>query len=360
MLDCELPSFGRRNFPTTTEMFIVRGECVEEAHLHQVEARMSSLRSRGCFLVVAPSQTVYVWLGSKSTSHAKELAQKCGNEIEDNYISDRFRVVVVHETQEPASFFHHIGSQEDYHPLHTSIDSHLYTPRLFRFDSTSGKFVAEEVLCKYRVPDRDTQFPFIQDDLYSANQPALFLLDAKYQLWLWQGWFEQADDAEKVTGSARQMFARNKKIGMETVNNYVEGLRKRRDPLCPLSKEMMLAENPKVFPIEAGYEPIDFITLFPFWTEREDVQRYANKNVVERGAGGRRTSINTAYRQLTRTEYSLAELTGETKPEGVDPAKLEDYLEEEEFMKVFEMHREEFKKLPKWKQVVLKQTKGLY
>ena len=65
--------------------------------------------------------------------------------------------------------------------------------------------------------------PFPQDDLYGANQPALFLLDAKYQLWLWQGWFESAEDAEKVTGSAKQLFARTKKVAMETVNNYVEG-----------------------------------------------------------------------------------------------------------------------------------------
>ena len=57
--------------------------------------RVRSLRSRGCFIVVAPNQTVYVWLGSKSTPHAREVAQKAGNEIEDNYISDNFRVVVV-------------------------------------------------------------------------------------------------------------------------------------------------------------------------------------------------------------------------------------------------------------------------
>ena len=57
--------------------------------------RVGSLRSRGCFIVVTPRQTVYVWLGSKSTPHAREVAQKAGNEIEDNYISDNFRVVVV-------------------------------------------------------------------------------------------------------------------------------------------------------------------------------------------------------------------------------------------------------------------------
>lgn len=340
------PNLGRRQFPTATEMYVVRGECAEEGHLHQIEPRMGSLRSRGCFIVVSPDQTVYVWLGAKSTPHQRENAQKAGNEIEDNYISDNFRVVMVHESKEPPSFFTSLGRHEDYSPLVGSIDSHIYTPRLFRFDSTSGKFVADEILCKYRVPDRDTQFPFIQDDLYGSSQPALFLLDAKYQLWLWQGWFETAEDSEKVTGSARQTFARNKKVAMETVNNYVD--------------EMMLAENPKVFPIEAGYEPVDFISLFPFWSEREDVKRYGNKAIVEKGAGGRRTSINTAYKMLTRTEYTLEELQVEPKPEGVDPSRLEDYLSEEEFMKVFEMHREEFKLIAKWKQVVMKQRKLLY
>jgi hypothetical protein len=65
-----------------------------------------------------------------------------------------------------------------------------------------------------------------------VGQPALFLLDAKYQLWFWQGWFEVAADGEKVTGSARQQFAQNKKLAMETVKQYVE--------------ELMLAVDPKV------------------------------------------------------------------------------------------------------------------
>lgn len=54
--------------------------------------------------------------------------------------------------------------------------------------------------------------------------------------------------------------------------------------------------------------------------------------MAEQGARGRRTSINTAYKMLTRTEYTLEELQGEEKPEGVDPSRLEDYLSEEEFM----------------------------
>ena len=62
---------------------------------------------------------------------------------------------------------------------------------------------------------------------------------------------------------------------------------------------------------------------------------YLFQAIAAKGAGGRRTSINTAYKMLTRTEYSLEELQQETKPEGVDPSKLEEYLSEEEFMVCF-------------------------
>ena len=44
--------------------------------------------------------------------------------------------------------------------------------------------------------------------------------------------------------------------------------------ICINSSVMMLADNPKVYPIEAGDEPIEFKTLFPFWVEREDVKRH--------------------------------------------------------------------------------------
>ena len=47
--------------------------------------------------------------------------------------------------------------------------------------------------------------------------------------------------------------------------------------LTNMPSEMMLAENPKVYPIEAGNEPNDFISLFPFWEEREDVLKFNGK-----------------------------------------------------------------------------------
>ena len=53
---------------------------------------------------------------------------------------------------------------------HTESRSHDYTPRLFELTSTTGEFIATEVL----YPARDSAtvaFPFQQTDLYSAIQP---------------------------------------------------------------------------------------------------------------------------------------------------------------------------------------------
>ena len=68
----------------------------------------------------------------------------------------------VEERKESSSLLSLLGGYHDYHPLTSSLDSHIYSPRLFHFHATSGKFIAEEILCKHRCPDRDTQFPFLQ------------------------------------------------------------------------------------------------------------------------------------------------------------------------------------------------------
>jgi hypothetical protein len=47
-------------------------------------------------------------------------------------------------------------------------------------------------------------------------------------------------------------------------------------------------------------------------------------------------------------------------PKTVDKSVLENYLSDEEFLKVFGMDREAWNKLPSWKQVPKKKEVGLY
>jgi len=53
-------------------------------------------------------------------------------------------------------------------------------------------------------------------------------------------------------------------------------------------------------------------------------------------------SLVFAYNDLKTTNYKL--------PRGADKTKLETYLTDEEFSEVFKMTRDEFYKLPTWKQ----------
>lgn len=63
---------------------------------------------------------------------------------------------------------------------------------------------------------------------------------------------------------------------------------------------------------------------------------------------------------LTRSTYPLAELIERPLPEGVDPTHLEMYLSEDDFVSSFEMTKDEFNRLPIWKQTDLKKEKGLF
>ena len=47
---------------------------------------------------------------------------------------------------------------------------HDYIPRLFELNSTTGEFVASEVLYPVRTNDPEA-FPFLQSDVYSTVQP---------------------------------------------------------------------------------------------------------------------------------------------------------------------------------------------
>ena len=61
-----------------------------------------------------------------------------------------------------------------------------------------------------------------------------------------------------------------------------------------------------------------------------------------------------------RTRFSLNVLKQRPLPEGVDPARLETYLGDEEFKKIFKVDKEQFATLPLWKQTKAKKEVGLF
>lgn len=107
----------------------------------------------------------------------------------------------------------------------------------------------------------------------------------------------------------------------------------------------------------AGLEPLEFKNLFPDWIEKEDV---AELNLKEGRRPNAKLSVEKELALLSRTTYPLTELLQRPLPEGVDPIRLEIYLCPEEFEELLSISKEEFQKLPSWKQTAIKKDKGLF
>ncbi|KAM7381634.1 hypothetical protein PAMA_012468 [Pampus argenteus] len=328
-------------------LFCVRGEEEVEALLVEVDCQCASLRSRAS-LVLLHAQTgrLYLWHGCKTHANARlvakravdKLTQRCPSELCLS-ITSSVKVEKVDEGSEPAEFLKVLGVQEKkaYDCMLQDPGKYNYTPRLFRLSASSGVFEGEEQLYPARVTEGVMAMPFLQENLYSAPQPALFLLDNRMEVYLWQGW--QPEDTQ-CTGSAKMRWDNERKCAMETVLLYC----KEKNPRRP----------PQAYLVLAGCEPLTFTNIFPYWAKDPSVTSKAesSKNKV--------ILVKEALSKLSKQQYSIKELTTPPLPEGVDPLRLEDYLSDEDFKKLFEMSRVEFNALPNWKQKNLKKSKSLF
>ena len=170
---------GRRgdSGPPKPRLFVVRGEVPEEGHCVEVDCKPESLRSRGCFIFVENSKTVRIWIGSGSPEHGK----KVGLIVAENFRSTlpnpgSVEVVEEHEGSETEAMKRFVGSRAGYdsmlQPVPDSSPSH--STRLFFMTSVSGDFQVKEVACPFLCQDVPNLMPFIQSDLYSAEQPGKF------------------------------------------------------------------------------------------------------------------------------------------------------------------------------------------
>uniref|UniRef100_A0A8C9XVC3 Supervillin d n=1 Tax=Sander lucioperca TaxID=283035 RepID=A0A8C9XVC3_SANLU len=328
-------------------LFCVRGEAEVEASLVEVDCQRASLRSRASLVLLSAQKGIlYLWHGCKAHAGARQVAkravdkltQRCPSELGLSSTSS-VTVEEVEEGSEPAEFIKALGPQDKkaYDCMLQDPGKYNYTPRLFWLSASSGMFEGEEQLCPARVMEGVMAMPFLQENLYSAQQPALFLLDNRMEVYLWQGW--QPEDTQ-CTGSAKMRWNNERKCAMETVLQYCKEKNPRRPPLAYL--------------VLAGCEPLTFTNIFPYWENDTSIasKTESSKNKV--------MLVKEALSQLSKQQYSIEELTSKPLPEGVDPLRLEDYLSDQDFKTLLEMSRVEFNALPNWKQKNLKKSKGLF
>ncbi|KAK6329155.1 hypothetical protein J4Q44_G00011330 [Coregonus suidteri] len=328
-------------------LYCVRGEATVEASLVEVECCCASLRSRATLVLLAAHQEqLYLWHGCKSHAGAREVGTRAVEMLKQRHPSElglnsnsSLKVEEVEEGTEPVGFRNALGQQDRkaYDCMLQDPGKYNFTPRLFCLSASSGVFEGEELLSPARVTGAVMAMPFLQENLYSAQQPALFMLDNRMEVYLWQG--RQPDDGE-CTGSAKIRWENQKKCAMETVLQYCKEKNSRRPPQAYL--------------VLAGSEPLTFTNIFPYW------ERDPNITTQAEGARNKVTLVQDALNRLSKNQYSVEELTAKPLPEGVDPLRLEIYLSDQDFQSVLEMTRTEFNALPNWKQKNLKKSKGLF
>ncbi|XP_065098403.1 supervillin a isoform X17 [Paramisgurnus dabryanus] len=339
------------------QLYCVRGEKPIEGHLLEVVCHCSSLRSRTSLILLnIPRASMYLWHGCKAQTHTRDVGRTAANKIKEQcpleaglHSSSKVSIQECDEGAEPLGFWEALGRRDRkaYDCMLQDPGKFNFTPRLFQLSSTSGEFVAVEFLYPSREPNLVNSMPFLQEDLYTATQPALFLVDNHHEVYLWQGWWPV--DSES-TGSARIRWDSDRKCAMETVLQY-----------C---KEKNEKKPPKSYLIHAGLEPLTFTNMFPSWDHREDIAEITEK---EAEVCNQIILVEDVLTRLCKTTYPLTDLQARPLPEGVDPLRLEIYLSDEDFegvgasgKKALDMTRSEYEALPGWKQVNVKKAKGLF
>uniref|UniRef100_A0A673YT36 Supervillin a n=1 Tax=Salmo trutta TaxID=8032 RepID=A0A673YT36_SALTR len=331
-------------------LYCVRGEVPVEGQLLEVVCHCSSLRSRTSMVLLSVSKaTMYVWHGCKAQLHTRDVGRTAADKIKEQcpleaglHSSSKVTIHECDEGAEPTGFWEALGKRDRkaYDCMLQDPGKFNFTPRLYQLSSTSGEFVAMEFFYPARITEEVNSLPFLQEDLYTASQPALFLVDNHHEVYLWQGWWPQ--DSESP-GSARIRWDADRKCAMETVLQY-----------CTEKNEK---KPPKAYLIHAGLEPLTFTNMFPCWEHREDIAEITER---EAEVCNQIILVEDVLERLCKTTYPLADLLARPLPEGVDPLRLEIYLDNDDFEKALEMSRDEYEVLPGWKQVNVKKAKGLF
>uniref|UniRef100_A0A8C1SUI2 Supervillin n=1 Tax=Cyprinus carpio TaxID=7962 RepID=A0A8C1SUI2_CYPCA len=302
-------------------LYCVRGEVPVEGHLLEVACHCSSLRSRTSMVLLNVNKAlIYLWHGCKTQTHTRHVARTATEKIKEQrpleaglHSSCNVTIHECEEGGEPVEFWEALGRKDRkaYDCMLQDPGKFNFTPRLFQLSSSSGEFVAQEFFNPSRATDLVCSLPFLQEDLYSAPQPALFLVDNYHEVYLWQGWWPQ--DTES-TGSARIRWDADRKCAMETVLQY-----------C---REKNEKKPQKSYLIHAGLEPLTFTNMFPSWEHREDIAEITER---EAEVCNQIILVEEVLAQLCQSTYPLATLQTRPLPHGVDPLRLEMYLTDEDF-----------------------------
>jgi hypothetical protein len=176
---------------------------------------------------------------------------------------------------------------------------------------------------------------YSQDDLDTAQ---LAIVDTVAEVFVWAG--NESREADK-------------KVCLELAVDYNKAATDGRSPDVP------------VLLIYEFSEPLSFTRHFHGWQPRKPLKKsFSKKHMelsapVEKKEAVRATDVLSAAATDIILPYEQLKAKKDLPP-GIDLAKLEQYLSDEEFKKIFSMTKDEFNNLPGWKRTPMRKNANLF
>uniref|UniRef100_A0A8C6X8P9 Advillin n=1 Tax=Naja naja TaxID=35670 RepID=A0A8C6X8P9_NAJNA len=305
----------RNELEPPVRLFQIRGIDTFNRKAVEVPASAASLNSNDVFLLKTQGDH-YLWYGKGSSGDEREMAKELAAIICDGLQE------TVAEGQEPVEFWELLGGKAPYSSdkkLQQEIPDH--PPRLFECSNKTGRFVVTEIT------------DFTQDDLSESD---VMLLDTWDQVFMWVG--KEANEVEK-------------KEALATAQEYLQ--------THPSGREV----DTPILVIKQGFEPPNFTGWFLAWdTNKWSVSENCSISKTHSFLFSEDYDLSPGIVLTKSAIYPLEVLLSslEDLPKDVDPAKKENFLSDDDFMRVFGISQEKFAALPTWKQLHMKKERGLF
>eukprot|EP01119_Soliformovum_irregulare_P015974 TRINITY_DN457_c0_g1_i3.p1 TRINITY_DN457_c0_g1~~TRINITY_DN457_c0_g1_i3.p1 ORF type:complete len:1028 (-),score=468.85 TRINITY_DN457_c0_g1_i3:19-3102(-) len=273
-------------------------------HAVQVEKNPAVLNTTFPF-VLQTLKKHFLWFGNGISSKHKENILKFSRNFAGN-----LEHVQVEEGSEGPEFWEAMGTKGNF--------TEFSSLKRETFKAIEGSWRPRLYLCGFEANEICKTLELSQDDLDDSH---VMILEAFEEIFVWLP--ERPKELEKK-------LAFDAAIEMAKTLSGKDGR--------PSSIEVLVVND--------GKEPLKFSRWFVPWKFQGNPDENSAVPVEE-------------YLSILSRKYTLQELV-ENCPKGLDKTKLEEYLYPEEFQKVFNMTREEWDQLPKWRQQEIKKTTAVY
>eukprot|EP00004_Rigifila_ramosa_P003356 TRINITY_DN135_c2_g1_i2.p1 TRINITY_DN135_c2_g1~~TRINITY_DN135_c2_g1_i2.p1 ORF type:complete len:540 (+),score=132.74 TRINITY_DN135_c2_g1_i2:1144-2763(+) len=301
-------------------LFHIKGTNPLNTRAVEVDCKVGSLNSGDAFVLLTHKKC-WIWNGRGCNADEKKNSQTIANELKEHR-----EVFVISEGDEPGEFWKGLGHNPALGPPEYSalpeLESEAREARLFHCSNASGTFKVEEI------------FHFGQDDLEADD---VYLLDTFNEVFIWVG------------AGSNQL---ERRMALQTAFDYIKS-----------AGDGRTATTTPMFQINAGFEPPNFTCHFLGWDSvlaKSKEDKYVAKLREAGKVFGGITLAKEALDEYSR-RYTYQQLLDKASlPPTVDQFCLEEYLEDAEFVQIFGVSREEFRKMPRWKKDALRSKHNLF